>query len=139
MGVLGDFEDTVVVSALPPKQKEQLLNACLEQIRKIHETHPTQKVLVNSDSTTFLSVASQLPYVHTVPGTICHLDISSAGDKTPREALYQTYEKTLLDFFLIAHAECIYRLKGPWMRPSGFPYAASLVWDKPFHSIAFTL
>ena len=139
MGVLGDFADTVVVSALPPKQKEQLLNACMEQIRKIHKTHPTKKVLVNSDSTTFLSVASQQPYVHTVPGTICHLDTSATGVETSEETLYQTYEKTLLDFFLIAHAECIYRLEGPWMRPSGFPYAASLVGGKPFHAIAFTL
>jgi len=50
---------------------------------------------------------------------------------------YELYEKTFVDFFLIANASHIYRLETRWVRNSGFPYAAAKIYDHPFHSIRF--
>lgn len=137
MGALGDFKDTMQTGVLPPEKKKQLIDACIREVEHIHQIHPTVKVLVNSDSSTFLQQVQQLPYVYTIPGTITHLDVTEKEVKP--EKVYQTYEKTLLDFFMIAHAQHIYRLEGRWMRASGFPYAASLVYEHPFHPIKVTL
>lgn len=135
LGVLGDFQDTTKVTALPKDKQQQLLETNLQKLEEIHLKHPNEKVLVNSDSKTFLSHAAQRPYVHTIPGQIIHLDVESPqGTST-----YNTYEKTFLDFFMIAHADNIYRLKTRWMHASGFPYAASLVYGKAFHPLTFPL
>lgn len=137
MGSLGDFTDTMPSAALPPNQQQQLTDACLRQIEHIRKNHPDTTILVNSDSATFLQYAHQLPNTYTIPGRILHLDVKA--DETSMNAVYETYEKTLLDFFMIAHAQTVYRLKGPGMHCSGFPHVASLIGGKPFHSITFTL
>lgn len=137
MGALGDFTDTTVGDALPEDKKHLLLKACMAQLEQIHQQHPQVRLLVNSDSTTFLAQASQYPFVYTIPGRILHLDVPDG--KQDEESLYQTYEKTLLDFFMIAHADVVYRLQGQWMRASGFPYAASLVYEKPFKEVKWKM
>lgn len=134
MGSLGDFQDTLAVSELPTQLQHQLIERCIEQVEQIHQTHPNSQILVNSDSAKFLARASQLPYVYIIDGQIHHLDVSTATDD-----LYETFEKTFLDFFLIAHAAHIYRLKTRWMHSTGFPYAASMVYGHPFHNIDFNL
>lgn len=133
VGALGDFEDTVDVGILPEDKRELLINACMEQLERIHQTHPQATLLVNSDSTTFLQRAQRLPYTYILPGTIIHLDTKSP--KSTVDGLYGTYEKTFLDFYMIAHATSIYRIQGRWMRASGFPYAASRVYGHPFHTL----
>lgn len=137
LGALGDFQDTTQGEQLPDKEKERLIDACIKQIEHIHSIHPTQKILVNSDSHTFLSYADKLPYTYIVAGNILHFDTSR--NDIAEEKIYQTYEKTFLDFFLIANASDIYRLKTRWMHSSGFPYAASLINHRRFHSIKFQL
>ena len=134
LGALGDFRDTTSVQPLPHDKQSQLIEACIGQIRLIQERHPGKTVLVNSDSTTFLAQAARLPNTYSAPGHILHLDVPSHAD-----ALYDTYEKTFLDFFLIAHASHVYRLTTRWMHSSGFPYAASLLYGQPFHSVDFKL
>lgn len=131
LGVLGDFKDTMEENELPAEKQELLLQACMTELEQIHQKHPHVRMLANSDSITFLQRAQQLPYVYSIPGHILHLDVTEGT--LNEEQLYQTYEKTMLDFFMIAHASEVYRLQGRWMRTSGFPYAASLVYEKPFH------
>ena len=138
MGVFGDFKDTMEGGLLPGDKQELLLSSCIKKLEQIHAKHPEVKMLVNSDSTTFLNRARQFPYVYTIPGHILHLDVTE-GTKND-EQLYQTYEKTFLDFFMIAHAAEVYRLQGKWMRSAtGFPFAASLLYGKPFHKAKFSL
>ena len=50
---------------------------------------------------------------------------------------YEYYEKTFLDFYIIAGASEVYLLKGLHMMKSGFPYAAALVGQKTLHIIDF--
>ncbi|MBR0045863.1 MAG: hypothetical protein IJP75_03135 [Bacteroidaceae bacterium] len=136
MGVLGDFTDTMKTGVLPAEKKKRLIDACIQQIEALHNEHPQMKVLVNSDSFFFLEQVKQLPYTYTIPGNITHLDVTNK--EVTHEDIYKTYEKTFLDFFMIAHAQSIYRLESRWMRASGFPHAASLIFGRPFHPINFS-
>ena len=86
--------------------------------------------MVNSDSITFTERAQAFPYVFVNPGSITHID-------NTRDKGYETFEKTFLDFFMIANAERIYLLKTGRMYKSGYPYAASLIYGKPFKVINF--
>lgn len=128
---LGDFTDTQKTDPLPKEKQELLLGNCITAIEKIHNQYPDKKILVNSDSKTFLSRAKQLKYTYVIPGEITHLD---TGEPTEGN-LYEHYEKTLLDFFMIANAAVIYRLDGKWIHKSGFPLSASKIKNKPFISI----
>ncbi|MBQ9362914.1 MAG: hypothetical protein IJT97_05755 [Bacteroidaceae bacterium] len=128
---LGDFSDTQQGNPLPTHLKQQLIDACMKQIEILHSKHPDQRILINSDSTTFLSAAQKLDYTYIIPGKVLHLDTA------PAEASYQLYEKTFLDYFMIANASAVYRLETQWMHPSGFPFSAAMIYNKPFYSIRF--
>jgi len=133
IGALGDFIDTMKIEPLPVHLQKTLIDRCISAITKIHMQHPDSRILVNSDSTTFLNAVRQLQYVHIIPGEIIHLDVIDEASK-PIDT-YQQYEKTMLDFFMIANAQCIYRIDGQWIHPSGYPYAASKVYNRPFRTI----
>ena len=128
---LGDFIDTQKAPPLPPNLRQQLLQRCVQQVQNLHEQYPNSKILVCSDSTTFLSAVRDFPYIYIYEGHILHFDTPSAS------ADYALYEKTFVDFFLIAGASAVYRLETRWIRQSGFPYAASQVFDRPFIPIKF--
>ena len=131
IGSLGDFEDTQKMKALPQPLRQQLLERCVEQVRQLHDSHPDSRILVCSDSATFLRAVSDLPYSYVYSGRMVHFDINNPDNS------YELYEKTFVDFMLIADASHIYRLETRWIRNSGFPYAASMVNGHPFHSIRF--
>jgi hypothetical protein len=136
LGALGDFIDTMPTATLPPHRQQQLIDACLQKIETIRQAHPNATILVNSDSTTFLQHARQLPYTYIISGQILHLDVKASEGNL--ENVFETYEKTFLDFFMISHAQTVYRFTGSGMHNSGFPYVAALVGGKPFHSITLT-
>ncbi len=132
LNALGDFNDTVQVEPLPEDKKHALIEGCLNQIRGLHKAHPDKAILVNSDSNTFLQASQQLPYTKHIDGNIVHFDTAEGNG-------YDTFEKTFIDFFLISHATCVYRLKTRWMHNTGFPYAAARINNTPFSSITFNL
>jgi len=131
IGNLGDFTDTQQAAPLPQSQREELLRSCVEQVGKLHLRHPDAKVLVCSDSISFLNATSEFPYTYIYNGKIVHLDTDEGKSD------YELYEKTFVDFMLIAGASTIYRLETRWVRKSGFPYAASRVNERPFCSVRF--
>lgn len=133
LDLLGDFNESFGYGKqLGADAKERLLSALLLRIEEIQKQYPNYKILVNSDSTTFLQRAKALPYVVVNPGVITHIDNMGVGE-------YETFEKTFLDFFMIANAVKVFLLIGPQMMKSGYPYAASLVYGKPFEIIRFKL
>lgn len=132
MDLLHDFGETCPCNQnLTLSEQEELISKNIEQIKKLHKQYPNKKILVNSDSTTFLRRATILNYVYIIPGNITHID----GENVSNE--YQIYEKTFLDFFMIANAEKIYLLRTGSMYDSGYPYAASKIYNKPFEKIEF--
>ena len=132
MNLLGDFNETVdLQNKLTKEEQSELIAKNIEQIKNLHKRHPEKRIIANSDSTTFLQEAAKLDYVYTIPGNITHID----GKNTSSE--YATYEKTFLDFFMIANAEKIYLLRTGQMYNSGYPFAASRIYNRPFERIDF--
>ncbi|MDR0546556.1 MAG: hypothetical protein LBG77_03085, partial [Dysgonamonadaceae bacterium] len=78
-----------------------------------------EKILVTSESITFLNEAKKFDYVYVIPGKIAHIDFSFGLDK-------DVYMKTFVDYFLLTHASKIYLVIDGKMYKSGFAYRASL-------------
>ena len=129
--LLHDFNETCPINAnLTLLEQEELIKRNIEQIEQLHEQFPNSKILVNSDSITFLNTAKKKEYAYVIPGDIGHIDNKKGNNKA-------IHNKTFTDFFMIANAEHIFLLKTGLMFESGFPYAASLIYNKPFTLIDF--
>ena len=50
---------------------------------------------------------------------------------------YERYEKTFLDFMVMANSEKIFLLKGNNMRESGYSFAASKIYNREFAIIEY--
>ncbi len=132
MNLLDDFNETVELhSKLTKEEQKELITKNIEQMQLLHNKFQDKHILVNSDSTTFLQSAAKLDYVYVIPGNITHIDGKNDKDE------YSAYEKTFLDFFMIANAEKIYLLRTGQMYNSGFPFAASKIYNKPFEKIEY--
>lgn len=132
MNLLSDFNETAgVKDCLTEAEKENLITRNIKQIEILHDKNPGKRILVNSDSCTFLQRAAKLDYVYTIPGNITHIDGKNNSDE------YSAYEKTFLDFFMIANAEKIYLMRTGQMYNSGYPLAASKIYNRPFEKIEF--
>lgn len=132
LNLLGDFNETHgYADTLAEEEKAELLISVISQIENLHQKHFKSKILCNSDSVTFLQMVKELPYAYVIPGEVTHIDAKDTrGD-------YKRYEKTFLDFFMIAHASHIYILKTGRMHKTGYPIAASYVFEKPIDIIQF--
>ena len=132
MNLLGDFNETVELhSKLTKEEQGELITKSIEQIKILHNKYPDKRILTNSDSATFLQKAAELEYIYVIPGNVTHIDSKNGSDK------YEVYEKTFLDFFMIANAERIYLMRTGQMYNSGYPFAASKIYNKPFEKIEF--
>ena len=132
MNLLDDFNETVELhNKLTKEEQKELITKNIEQLQLLHNKFQDKHILVNSDSTTFLDTAAKLDYVHVIPGNITHIDGKNDKDE------YSAYEKTFLDFFMIANAEKIYLLRTGEMYNSGYPFAASKIYNRQFEKIEF--
>lgn len=132
MNLLNDFNETDIQECcLSELQKKELIEQNISQLERLHRKHPNMIILVNSDSITFLSEAKRLKYVYIIPGNITHIDGKNETDA------YENYEKTFLDFFMIANAQKIYLLRTGKMYKSGYPGIASLINNVPYEIIEF--
>ena len=132
LNLLNDFNEADDISKpLSEKEKNKLIYKSITQIHNLHSKYPDKRILVNSDSITFLQEAKKLDFVYVIPGCITHI----GGKNKSNE--YQTYEKTFLDLFMIANAEKIYLLRTGQMYNSGYPFAASKIYNRPFEKIEF--
>lgn len=129
--LLNDFNETCPIKAnLTHLEQEELVNKNIEQIERLHKQYPNSKILVNSDSITFLNAAKKKEYTYVIPGNIGHID-------NKKENSGAIHDKTFTDFYMIANAKHVYLLRTGLMFESGFPYAASLIYNKPFTLIEF--
>lgn len=132
MNLLNDFNETFEMhSKITKEEQNELIAKNIEQLKLLHDRNPSKRILVNSDSRTFLQTAAKLDFVYVIPGNITHIDGNNSSDE------YNTYEKTFLDFFMIANAERIFLLRTRQMYNSGYPFAASKIYNRPFEKIEF--
>ena len=129
LDLLGDFNETFGRNIQMTEEKRwALINKCKLQIEDLHKRYPGCKILVNSDSTTFLDIVRPLEYTYIIPGAISHVD-------NPTSVAENVHDKTFADFFMIANAQSIHLVIAEQMYDSNFPYVASLLYGRPFHKI----
>lgn len=126
--LLGDFSEYKFSQLEDKVRCESIKNSCLEGIRKIQERYPGMPVLVTSDSSTFLMLASEIPGVHTVSGKVVHMG-STAGED------FSTYLKSFIDFYMLADSRRIFAMGTKEMYRTQFPMYAAKVNDIPFERI----
>ena len=129
--LLGDFSEGDF-EVLPADKRKPLIEKCLAKMDEIHKRRESgTKVLVTSDSTTFLTAAqATFPYVHVIAGKMVHMDYTANAD-------YQTYMKSFVDMLVLARASKIYLLRTGNMYKSGFAYRAAAINNVPYEYIDF--
>ena len=128
--LLGDFNEEVYNEPLPAAEQQQLLDSSIEQLMALKQQYADKRIVVCSDSTTFLERSREAVGAYIIDGIVSHI-----GNDTIRS--YEYYEKTFLDFFTIARADAVFLLKGPGMYRSNFPQAAALLGGKTCDVIVF--
>lgn len=124
--LLGDFDEGDYQVLDKPK-RESLLARCLDVV-KSRIANSDKKILVTSDSQTFLEQVSTLDQIYVIPGKVAHMAYTS-------DPSLELHLKSFTDLFMIANANKIYSvIVGP-MYDSGFPKMASMIYNKPFEKI----
>lgn len=124
--LLGDFKDRSGGETLPDDEKQMYIEDGLKLIERMYSQDNGYKILVASDSHTFVKKACKLEYVFSIPGQPKHSDLPA-----------DNYDKEFLDFFAISRAERVFLCKKGKMYTSGFPYYASLAGGKPFEILEY--
>jgi hypothetical protein len=124
--LLGDFEDANNRHpVLPDNEKEFLINKCMKHLEEIYSENDCRKVLVTSDSVSFLEKAKRLPFVYVIPGDVRHIDAVKNASK-------DADMKVFLDYFVLSRSKKVYLVIEDQMYRSGFSYRAALLNNVPF-------
>lgn len=128
--LLGDFTEYHFKS-IDKEEANKIVDRCIETVKKLRDKD-NKKLLVTSDSITFLRLVAEIDGICIIPGTLIHLD----GQRTniPENA-FEVYMKSFLDFYTLSNANKIYRICTKEMYPSLFPVYAAKVNNIPFESI----
>lgn len=112
----GDFE------VLDSEAREALIATCEGKIDALYKEgyFSTKKVLVTSDSVSFLEVMRKKDYVYTIPGKMEHMDFTTNSD-------LDMNAKSFVDLYMLSEAKRVTLIKAGKMYKSGFPrFAAEL-------------
>lgn len=128
--LLGDFKEGG--QTLPPDQRNTYISRCIASVEKLHEDNPNEKILVTSDSSSFLKEVVDLKrlgeYVYIIPGKVVHVGFTFDAEK-------ETYMKSFVDFFMLSYAKKIYLMRDQKMYHSGFPQRASMLYGREYGEI----
>lgn len=123
--LLGDFNEYLYKTLNKAEERQKLIRKALEELDKIHNENPENRVLVTSDSISFLEEAAKKSYVYVIPGKIEHMDFTDSDSD-------HTQLKSFLDFFMISEAKKVYSIVIGDMYRSQFPEYAAKINDVPF-------
>lgn len=125
--LLGDFEEGRF-PILSEGQRDALINNCLKKVDEIHRQHSLLRVLVTSDSHSFLERAKKIDYVYIIPGNLVHMDFTNVSNMN-------VHLKSFTDFFIISKAQKAYLVYSDVMYRSSFAKTASLVFNTLYEEI----
>lgn len=129
--LLGDFKEDGF-QTLSTESKSQLIQECLDCVEYVHTLNPGVKILVTSDSVTFLNIAkSTFDYILTNSGNIVHMDFVGKKD----EIDINVHMKSYVDLYTLAHAKKIYLANFTPLYSSTFPLMASMIYNNEYYSI----
>lgn len=118
--LLGDFDEKLAKKINDTSEREKYISSCIAALKEIMAMNPGKKVLVASDSGTFVDEASKIEGVFVVPGERVHIQFDT-------DAKADAYLKTFLDFYLLSGAEKLYRVCAGRMYGTQFPLCASRI------------
>jgi len=118
--LLGDFKERDYDPILPLAEREPLINKCINHLTNIFNQNNYKKILVTSDSISFLNKVKMFDFVYVIPGQIAHIGHDHGHN-------VDVYMKSFLDFYLLTHSKCIYSVSEGKMYDSGFPKVASRI------------
>lgn len=129
--LLGDFEEGNF-DILSTNEQKELIQKCVSKIKELYVVgfFSTQKILVTSDSPSFLAEVSNLPFVFIIPGKMEHMDFTHNSD-------VEMNAKSFVDLFLLMKAKRITLLRTGKMYKSGFPAFAAELGSIKFVEISF--
>lgn len=120
--LLGDFQEGNY-PILNDIQKNELINRIINKIESLKKEgyFTEEKILVTSDSLTFLKQVNTLPYVFIIPGENIHMDFIK------KQYPIETYMKSFVDLLMLSKAKKITCIKTNEMYNTGFPeFAANI-------------
>ena len=124
--LLGDFKEGGDI--LPISERETYIQRCIRGIKSLHTQYPDERVLVTSDSKTFLDQLSNLDYVYVIPGTVVHMGFTF-------DASQDTYMKSFVDYFMLSNAKKVFQMTDKQLFQSGFPKRAAMLNNVPYEEI----
>lgn len=128
--LLGDFKEGNYPTINDIDSKNRLVKRCLFFIEAVQRRHPEiEKILVTSDSVTFLNEALKYDFVHIIPGKVVHVDNDGKASGT------LVHLKSFVDLFMIANAKKIYNIVYPPLYHTTFPMLASYIYGKEYEEI----
>ena len=116
--LLGDFKEGGDI--LSESERELYIRKCCSLVEKLHKNNLNKKILVTSDSITFLERVSKFSFVYIIPGKVVHIGFIYDASK-------QTYMKSFIDYFMLSYAQKVYLVRDKLMYHSGFPFRAALL------------
>lgn len=116
--LLGDFKEGG--ETLVEEERNAYIRRCFKIVEQQHQKNSDCKILVTSDSSTFLQAVQELPYVYTIPGEVVHISFSFNADK-------MTYMKSFIDYYMLSYAKKIILVRDKKMYHSGFALRAALL------------
>ncbi|MDO5571896.1 MAG: hypothetical protein Q4F97_10620 [Bacteroidales bacterium] len=125
--LLNDFKEYKFKNINDEQLREMLIKKNVDAVKKIINM-TNKKVLVTSDSITFLKEISKVEGVYTLPGEIVHMGCTF--DKST-----SVYMKSFLDFYMLSNADEVYSIGTKEMYNTQFPRYAALLGNVPFQRI----
>lgn len=124
--LLGDLKEGGEI--LPENQRQEYIAKAIKCVERVHDKHLWEKILVTSDSKTFIGQVSQLPYVYTLPGEVVHMGFTTDADKL-------TYLKSFLDYYMLSFAHTVILVRDKKMYHSGFALRAAKLNDAEYQEV----
>ena len=124
--LLGDLKDGGEI--LLEREREDYLQQAIRCVEREHEKRPNEKILVTSDSKTFISRIQVLPYVYTLPGEVVHMGVTTDADKV-------TYLKSFLDYYMLSFANTVISVRDKKMYHSGFALRAAMLGNAEYKEV----
>lgn len=122
VNALEKVEVANVNSTLNAQEKKQLISACVGAILEIQEKEK-KPVVVFSDSKYFLQYIEQIGVLTLGTKNIAHISFTSSQDG---------FDRTFLDAYMLADADCIYTIQGKVLYASAFSKYAAIIGGKPY-------
>jgi hypothetical protein len=115
---------------LTPKQKQNLIDRCIDKIEQIKNEYNNKDIVCFSDSTLFLNeVTQKVANVIVLDGIIGHIS------HTDKRIMHAVTNKTFLDFFMISRAFKVFSIFADELYKSAFPRYAAMINNKEYQII----